>query len=184
LGDKYCEFGSKQQQKREAGCRRRAEEAHGGRAMFTGETEWLARQASHSIEVRAVKSMADNTAQNLLPLRNDLHFMRDNPDKDTGLYPIEIHVHERGLVIKVNTTDKAYAWLDGCVETLANSKVSMLEVQKRVIIGNIARGIKQSIPPWFTRWQHENGIFGGATTKARPRKKKEEPLLLPFMEME
>lgn len=154
IGDEMLPGGSKKQ-KREAGCRRRAEKMHGCRALFTGETERASRSTSHSIEIRAFTCIADNTPYNLLPLRNDIHSMRDH--HSSGTYPIEIHIHPEGLMMKVNTDDPAYASLDGIVEKI-HDQHTREEVQKRILVGNAARGIKQEYPVWFEAWAEENGI--------------------------
>lgn len=150
LGEIDKPFGNAKE-KREAGCRRRAEEFCKGRALFTGETEWSGRQASHSIEVKAIPRIADNTKWNLQLLRNDIHAMRD-----AGV--AEIHCTETGLELKINSKDPKYAPFNGLKEEILDP-YDRREVQKRIIIGNMARGIKQDIPAWFVKWQQDEGII-------------------------
>jgi hypothetical protein len=145
IGDVLLPKGTKAQ-KREAGFRQRAEETYGGRAMFTGETEWSARQASHTIEVKTLPNVADNSIPNALLLRSDIHAMRDTPGPD-GVFPVEVHVHPDGAMLRVNTKDPAYRHLDRAVQRI--DAVPIRELHKRILLGNMVRKIPQDLPIWF-----------------------------------
>lgn len=153
-------------EKREAGCRRRAEDGpFGGRAMFDGGIEWGARSASHSIEVRAHSKLVDNTVYNLLLLRNDIHSLRDNRRPD-GSYAVVVLAHPEGLVLNVNSDDPQYMRMDGQVERI-DGILYREEVQKRVIVGNWYRKIRQEyVPKSFEVWAA--GVLGKNVRKLMP----------------
>lgn len=143
--------------KREAGCRKRAEDFYGGKAMFTGETEPSAWQASHSIEVRACRSLVDNSKYNILLMRNDLHSMHDTPGDDG--YPLEVHVQGYGLILRINSKDLHYRIYDGLFHEFPSFPLEDIrKIQTRVIIGNIARHIEQDFPSWFDEWRRSMSL--------------------------